>query len=211
MPHRFAPAEPEPLPRGATRAQIKRYETLMHAYLVGEALREYARYRATSSRYELHDALPFLSSPSLGEGSGTRKLAENGTPRSMDELCHWIDQQERLVSVMRHGYTRLQLDLPKHADLAWLRHVDLLTVQEIAAAKHISERTVIRYLGVANMYLMASLRKAGSSEWSRKDARKLYRAAEQQEARAWRDVGDVTAAEVALAGLTEQEKAPAAS
>ncbi|MGZ6281800.1 MAG: hypothetical protein ACXWQ5_00780 [Ktedonobacterales bacterium] len=201
MPHRFTPAEPEPLPRAPTRAQIKRHETLMHAYLVGEALREYARHLVLLSRRELADDLPCLSSPNLSDGGGARRLAENGTPRSMDELCHWIDRQAHVLSSIKGGYTRLQFELPKHAEIAWLRHVDLLTIEEIAAIKKISTRTVIRYLGVANLYLMVALRNGGGTETSRKQARKLRREAEHHEALAWADRGDVSAEEVALAGI----------
>lgn len=171
MPRRYPPPEPNVPPRGATRLQIQRYHAQLHAWLVGESLRSYAQELQRRMR-DIPDDLPFLSSPVL-DSPGGRRLAENGTPATMDSLCAWIDRQAVTVSTMKRALQDLRKDQPLHAHAIWLRHVDLATVPEIAAELQLSERTVLRYLGIANLRLFAALCQAAGTKTGRNEARKL--------------------------------------
>lgn len=207
MPLRFPPDRPEDLPRGATQAQIQRFHAAYQAWYVGNALREYAKTLHTLSRHQIADELSLMSSPRYDQPSAGRRLAENGTPASMDEICSWIDHEARTVAPIARGYLRLKDDLPKIADVVWKRHVYLFTIEEIAAKNRISERTVLRYLGVAHLRLLAQIEYASGAKVT---ARRLYRHADQAEARVHRVDGEFTgtpsAEELATSGIVIIEK-----
>lgn len=207
MPLRFPPAQPEPLNRGATQAQIQRFHAAHQAWYVGTALREYARTLHTESRYYLPDDLSILSSPRYDSPSYGRRLAANGTPSSMDEICSWIDREARTVRPIAQGYLRLRDDLPVVATVVWRRHVDLWTIEEIAHAQHLSERTVLRYLGVAHLRLLAGMEYASGAKIT---ARRLYRRADYAEAAVHRANGEFkgtpAANELAESGVVVIEK-----
>lgn len=206
MPHRFPPPEPDVLPRNPTRAQITRYQSRMNAWYVGQALRAYAETMKSHGRI-VSDDIPLLSSPSF-EGGGGRKLADNGTPSSMNAICHWIDRQNATVLPIKYAYRQLSRDLPVYARVAWLRHVRLHTIEEIATQENVTSRTVIRYLGVANLRLVAALRSAAGTKTGRTEARYLRDTADRLEAAAWRG-GDVplTPSDEAFAGVRETKTA----
>lgn len=206
MPLRFPPAQPDPLPRGATVAQMQRFTAAYQAWLVGTALREYAKTLHTQSRNYIPDDLSLLPSPRYDSPSGGRRLNENGTPASMDEICAWIDREARTVRPIATGYHRLRDDLPRVASVVWLRHVDLCTIEEIAVREGLSQRTVLRYLGVAHLRLTAGMEYASGAK---RTARRLYRKADTAEAqvhRAGNFEGAPGADELAESGLVVIER-----
>lgn len=161
MPSRLPPNEPAPLKRGATPGQQRRYRQALHAWYVGNALREYDHSRSARG-VSIIDDICLLPSPRFDGLGGGRKYAEDGTPRTMDEVCAAIDRQARIITPVGEAYLRLATEKPAVAQAAWRRHVHLLSVDEIATAQNVSTRTVIRMLGVANLYLMAALSSATS-------------------------------------------------
>lgn len=187
LPTRMPPPRPEP-PRGRpSRAQVQRYYTALRTYYAGEALREYAASQRVNNWRVLPDELPYLNSPNLGGSGGGRRLAENGTPSSMNALCRWIDRQTQTVDSIHHAYGQLTRDLPVYARIAWLRHVNLLSIEEITVIERLHERTVVRYLGVANLRLMAALEQAAGTKTGRRTSRRLSSQADTLEAEAWRE------------------------
>lgn len=184
MPLRFPPSQPEPPERGATRAQILRYQAAIQSYAIGTALREYARTLHTDSRYAIPDDLTILPSPRYDAPSFGRRLAANGTPVSMEDICAYIDRQARTVAPVAHAYQRLHADLPEVAQVVWRRHVDLWTIDEIATAYRISKRTVLRYLRIAHLRLKANMDFAAGAVIT---GRKNYHRAEHAEAQLYRD------------------------
>jgi len=203
LPLRFPPGQPEPLDRGATQAQFRRYQAAIQAYAIGTALREYAKTLHTDSRYHIPDDLSLLSSPRYDSPNFGRRLAQNGTPVSMEEICAYIDRQARTVAPISSGYKKLCLDLPEVARVLWLRHVMLWTVDEVAAECRISKRTVLRYLRIGHLRLKASMDFASGAKVT---GRKNFYRAEHAEAQFYRSgeagvSGEPTADEMADSGV----------
>lgn len=198
MPLRFPPTEPTPPKRGSSPEQQKRYRQALHAWFVGNALREYAESLTAKGRV-IADDISIMSSPRLDSIGGGKRYNENGTPRSMDDVCASIDRQARVVAPVGKSYKELQVQKPRVATVVWMRHVSLLSIEEIADACDISTRTVIRFLGVANLYLMAAL--SGKQE-NGKTARQLVTQAERLSASP--EDADVNAGELSLAGVEAQ-------
>lgn len=182
------PARPEPPKGRPTRAQVQRYYTALRTYYVGEALREYAQTLRVHDWRDVPDEIPYLSSPNLGASGGGRRLADNGTPSSMNALCQWIDHQTKTIDPIRYAYRQLSRDLPAYARIAWIRHVNLYDIDSIAAQEKLHKRTVLKYLEVANLRLAAALEQSAGTKTGRHESRRLSALADTLEAEVWREV-----------------------
>lgn len=209
MPLRFPPNQPEPPERGATHAQVLRYHSAIQAYAIGVALREYAKTLHATSRHDIPDDVTILPSPRYDAPSMGRRLAANGAPVSMEDICAHIDREARTVAPVARGFQQLRSELPDIAHVVWLRHVNLWTIDEIATANGISKRTTLRYLRIAHLRLKAHMDFASGAKVT---GRKNFYRAEHAEAQFYHDtqagdlVGDPTPQELAESGVVVTDK-----